>query len=45
MTRGEDQGDEGGGKEHFDDGDIAIVAAEDLGEGIGMIDAETFRGT
>lgn len=44
MSRRQDQSDEGGGKEHFDNGDIAVVAAEDLGEGICMIDSEAFRG-
>lgn len=44
MSRRQDQGDKRGGEEHFDDGDIAIVAAEYLGEGIGMIDSKAFRG-
>jgi hypothetical protein len=44
MPRRQDQSDKRGREEHFDDGDIAIVAAEDLGEGVGMIDSKAFRG-
>ncbi len=40
MARGEDEGDEGGGEEHLDDGNVTIFAAEDLGEGVGVVDAE-----
>lgn len=36
----EDEGDKGGREEHLDDGNVAIVGAEDLGEGIGMVDSE-----
>lgn len=45
MPWRQDQGNEGSRKEHFDDGDIAIVTAEYFGEGVGMIDSEAFRGT
>lgn len=44
MARREDEGDEGGGEQHLDDGHIAIIAAEDLGKGIGMVDAEALGG-
>ena len=40
MARGQDQGDEGGGEEHLDDGDVPVIAAEYLGEGVGVVDAE-----
>lgn len=40
MPRRQDQGDQGCGEQHLDDGNIAIVAAEDLGEGIGMVYSE-----
>ena len=39
-----DEGHQGGGKKHLDDGDIAFVAVEDLGEGLGVVDAEAFGG-
>jgi hypothetical protein len=42
MSRGQDQSDKRGGEEHLDDGDIPIIAAEDLGEGVGMIDSKSF---
>lgn len=45
MARGQDKSDKGGREEHLNDRDVAIVAAEDLGEGIGVVDAEAFRGT
>lgn len=44
MSGRQDQSDQGGGEEHLDDGDIAVVATEDLGEGVGMVDSEAFRG-
>ena len=44
MSWGQDEGDKGCREEHLDDGDVAIIAAEDLGEGIGVIDAETLGG-
>lgn len=44
MPGRQDQGNEGGGKEHLNDGDIAIVAAEYLGERVGMIYAEASGG-
>lgn len=44
MSRRQDQSDERGGEEHFDDGDISVVAAEDLGERVCMVDSEAFRG-
>ena len=45
MSWREDECDEGCGKQHLDNSDIAIIAAEDFGEGIGVVDAETLRGT
>lgn len=41
MPRREYKGDERGGKEHLDNGDIALVTAKDLGKGIAVVDAET----
>ena len=43
MAGREDEGDQGGGEEHLDDGDVAIVTAEYLGERIGVVDAEPSR--
>ena len=45
MSRGEDECNEGGGEEHLDNSDVAIVAAEYPGEGIGVVDAKALRGT
>lgn len=42
MAGGENESNEGGREEHLNDRDIAIVAAEDLGEGIGVVNAEAF---
>lgn len=44
MARREDEGDEGGGEQHLDDGDIAIIAAEYLRKGVGMVNAEALGG-
>ncbi len=37
------EGNEGGGEEHLDDGDVAIVAAKYLGKRVGVVDAEALR--
>ncbi|TFB00639.1 hypothetical protein CCMA1212_007092 [Trichoderma ghanense] len=42
MARREDQGDERCGEEHFDDGDIAVIAAEYPRKRIRVVDAEAF---
>lgn len=44
VAGGEDQGDQRGREEHLDDGDIAVIAAEDLGEGVGVVYTESARG-
>lgn len=44
VARGEGEGDEGGGEEHLDDGRVALIAAEDAGEGVGVVDAEALGG-
>lgn len=44
VTWGEDEGDERGGEEHLDNGDVAVIAAEYSGEGIGVIDAKALGG-
>lgn len=40
VSRREDQGHQRGGEEHLDYGHIAIVAVEDLGERVCMVDPE-----
>lgn len=40
VPRREDEGDERGREEHLDDANVAVIAAEDAGEGIGVKDAE-----
>jgi hypothetical protein len=40
MSGRKDQGNERSGKEHLDDGDIAVITVEDLGEGIGVVDSK-----
>lgn len=42
MSGGEDEGDKGGGEKHLDDGDVTVITAEYLGEGVGVVDAEAF---
>lgn len=42
VSRGEGEGNEGGGKEHFDDGGVGFVGGEDAREGVGVVDAEAF---
>lgn len=42
MSRRKDEGNQRGGEEHLDDGNVAIVTLEDLGEGICMVDAKAF---
>lgn len=39
-----DDGDQRSGEEHLDEGDISFVAVEDLGEGVGVVDAEALAG-
>jgi len=45
MSWREDEGDKRRREKHFNDGDAAVIAAEDLGERVGVIDAETLRGS
>lgn len=40
MSGREDEGDEGGGEEHLDDGNVAVIATEYLGKWVGMVDAK-----
>ena len=42
MARREDQGDERCREEHFDNGDIAVIAAEYSRKWIRVVDAEAF---
>jgi hypothetical protein len=45
MPRREDEGDEGGGEEHLDDSDVAVITAEYPREWVCVVDSEAFRGT
>jgi hypothetical protein len=45
MARRKNESDEGGREQHLDNSNIAIVAAEDSRERIGMVDAEALRST
>jgi hypothetical protein len=40
----EDEGDQGGREEHLDNGDISVVAAEDLGEGVAVVYSKALGG-
>lgn len=42
MSWGQDERDQGGGEEHLNDCNVAVIATEYLGEGIGVIYAEAF---
>jgi hypothetical protein len=42
MSRGADKGHQGGGKEHFNARDVALIAVEDLGKRVCVVDAEAF---
>lgn len=44
MSRGEDESDQRGGEEHLDDGNIPVITAKDLGERVGVVDAEALGG-
>lgn len=44
VAWGKDESNKRGREEHLDDGNVSIVAAEDLGEWIRVKDAKTFRG-
>jgi len=44
MSRGQDESNEGSREEHLDNGDITVIAAEDLGEGLGMVDTKALGG-
>lgn len=45
MSRREDKRDQGGGKEHLDNRDAAIITAENLGERVCVIDTEALGST
>jgi hypothetical protein len=44
VARRADHGNQRGREEHFNDSDIPFVAVKDLGEGIGVVDAEALGG-
>lgn len=45
MARRKNESDEGGREQHLDNSNVAIVAAEDSRERIGMVDAKALGGT
>lgn len=45
MARRKNESDEGGREQHLDNSNVAIVAAEDSRERIGMVDTKALGGT